>query len=447
MTLKTFLFKNEAVHGIKTPSDYLYIKILRFMLLVIGSWPRKEIGEPEPYYQEVFFKLFYLAVTTGCFSGAVTYIIIHNSELTFLETGHMYIIILMSIVDLSRVVTLTCSSKYRAVGKEFLTKIHLFFFKDRSKYAMKTHKMVHLLSHLFTLCLLTQMLFGLSLFNLIPMYNNYAAGRYKSVRLDNSTFEHSLYYYYPFNTSTEMRGYVIACIFHWIISYLCSTWFCMFDLFLSIMVFHLWGHFKILINLLNDFPKPSTSSSFTTENGYFISVEKYSQEELRQMYYLPSTDSKIYKYNVRCVWADAVHLLFVSSDKWLFAAPRMFTDDNPSSYALSAPHDNSDTATHTVTTPALMRYLPLTIILTQQLIQLSVIFELVGSESDKLKHAVYGVPWEAMDSKNRKVVAFFLMNVQEPVHLKALGVADVGVTSMAMILRTSVSYFTFLRSV
>nr|QNS36200.1 olfactory receptor 6 [Mythimna separata] len=52
-----------------------------------------------------------------------------------------------------------------------------------------------------------------------------------------------------------------------------------------------------------------------------------------------------------------------------------------------------------------------------------------------------------MDTKNRKVVAFFLMNVQEPVHVKALGVANVGVTTMAMILKTSVSYFTFLRSV
>uniref|UniRef100_A0AAU6NDM3 Odorant receptor n=1 Tax=Mythimna loreyi TaxID=667449 RepID=A0AAU6NDM3_9NEOP len=432
MTLKTFLFKNEAVHGIKTPSDYLYIKILRFMLLVIGSWPRKEIGEPEPYYQEVFFKLFYLAVTTGCFAGAVTYIIIHNSELTFLETGHMYIIILMSIVDLSRVVTLTCSSKYRAVGKEFLTKIHLFFFKDRSKYAMKTHKMVHLLSHLFTLCLLTQMLFGLSLFNLIPMYNNYAAGRYKSVRLDNSTFEHSLYYYYPFNTSTEMRGYVIACIFHWIISYLCSTWFCMFDLFLSIMVFHLWGHFKILINLLNDFPKPSTSSSFTTDNGYFIRVEKYSQEELRQ----------VSERLAECIIYHRQIVKFTNTMSDVFG-PMLFI------YYLF--HQTSGCLLllecSQMTTPALMRYLPLTIILTQQLIQLSVIFELVGSESDKLKHAVYGVPWEAMDSKNRKVVAFFLMNVQEPVHVKALGVADVGVTSMAMILKTSVSYFTFLRSV
>ena len=54
-------------------------------------------------------------------------------------------------------------------------------------------------------------------------------------------------------------------------------------------------------------------------------------------------------------------------------------------------------------------------------------------QSGKLKDAVYGVPWECMDMENRKVVTFFLMSVQEPVHVKALGVANVGVKSMAMV--------------
>ncbi|CAH1634886.1 unnamed protein product [Spodoptera littoralis] len=84
-----------------------------------------------------------------------------------------------------------------------------------------------------------------------------------------------------------------------------------------------------------------------------------------------------------------------------------------------------------MTAPALMRYLPLTLISTQQLIQLSVIFELVGSESEKLLSAVYSIPWECMDTSNRKFVSFFLMNAREPIHVKALGIANVGVMSMA----------------
>nr|AGY14579.2 putative odorant receptor [Sesamia inferens] len=431
MSLRKFLFENEPVIGITTPSDYKYIKILRFMLVIISSWPRKEIGEPESNYQAIFFKYFYLGITIACMFGGVSYVIIHMSELTFLEVGHMYIIILMNTVDMSRVITLTFSSKYRAVGKEFLTKIHLFFYKDRSEYAMKTHKMVHLVSHLFTLFLVSQMLAGLSLFNLIPMYSNFAAGRYSRGGTQNSTFEHSLYYPYPFNTSTDMKGYIVACIIHWSLSYLCSTWFCMFDLFLSLMVFHLWGHFKILINLLNDFPRPSSNSKLMLENGFELHAEKYSKEELLQV-------SERLK---ECINYHREIVSFTDTMSDVFG-PMLFV------YYLF--HQASGCLLllecSEMTAQALMRYLPLTIILTQQLIQLSVIFELVGSESEKLKDAVYGVPWECMDIKNRKVVAFFLMNVQEPVHVKALGVANVGVTSMAMILKTSMSYFTFLRS-
>ncbi|KAJ8728843.1 hypothetical protein PYW07_006539 [Mythimna separata] len=432
MNLKSFLFENEAVKGINTPSDYLYIRILRFMLLIVGSWPRKEIGEPEPYYQEVFLKLFYLTLTIIWMIGFISYVLLHISELSFLEVGHMYIVILMSIVDVSRVATLTCSTKYREVAKEFLTKMHLFFFKDRSKYAMKTHKMIHLLSHLFTLWLVMQIFSGLSLFNLIPMYNNYTAGRYKSGVVLNSTFEHSLYLPYPFNTSTEMKGYVFACILHWIISYLCSTWFGMFDLFLSLMVFQVWGHFKILINILNDFPQPSSASKFTMENGFVIRVEKYSKEELRQ----------VSQRLAECIIYHRKIVSFTHTMSDVFG-PMLFV------YYIF--HQTSGCLLllecSQMTTQALIRYVPLTLTLTQQLIQLSVIFELVGSESGKLKHAVYGLPWEFMDTKNRKIVAFFLMNVQEPVHVKALGVANVGVTTMAMILKTSVSYFAFLRSV
>ncbi|KAH9637515.1 hypothetical protein HF086_010926 [Spodoptera exigua] len=359
MKLKKFLFENEAVVGINSPSQYLYIKIVRFVLAIVGAWPKKEIGEPEPRYQTIMINTFYFGVVNAALFGSITYVYFHNSELSFLEVGHMYIVILMSAVDV----------KYRDLAKEFLTKLHLFYFKDRSPYAILTHKKVHLICHLFSLWLLSQMLTGLSLFNLIPMYTNYSSGRYASGGTQNATFEHSLYFPYPFNTSTDINGYIVACILHWLLSYFCATWFCMFDLFLSIMVFHLWGHFKILINSLDNFPKPSTQVSCTLEGGFIVNAEKFSKEEL----------VKVSRQLKECIdyHREIIH--------------------------------------RTV-------------------------------ESEKLKHAVYGLPWECMDANNRKVVAFFLMNVQEPVHIKALGVANVGVTSMAAILKTSMSYFTFLRS-
>lgn len=59
------------------------------------------------------------------------------------------------------------------------------------------------------------MVFGVIFFNLIPMYYNYTAGRYKPGGTQNSTFEHSLYYKYPFDTLTEVKGYIVANIINW----------------------------------------------------------------------------------------------------------------------------------------------------------------------------------------------------------------------------------------
>nr|QLF97422.1 olfactory receptor OR6 [Helicoverpa gelotopoeon] len=424
MSFKKFLFENEPVDGINGPSDYLYIKILRFTLDVIRSWPRKELGEPESARFTVFMKYFYLVLTIATVVGSILYVVVHVTELSFLEAGFMYLIILMSIVDALTVMSLTFSAKYRVLAKDFLTKIHLFYYKDRSKDAMEIHKKVHLISHLFSLWLLFQMLSGLSLFNLTPMYSNLAAGKYRRGGLGNTTFEHSLYYLYPFNTSTDVIGYVVACILHWIISYLCSTWFCMFNLFISLMVFNLWGHFKILIITLEEFPRPKSI-------GTLQSAYKYSQEELVD----------VAERLKDCINYHREIKNFTN---------RMSDVFGPMLLVYYSFHQASGCLLllecSVMTAQALIRYLPLTIILTQQLIQLSVVFELVGSESEKLKDAVYGVPWECMDTKNRRMVSFFLMNVQEPIHVKAMGIADVGVTTMAAILKTSMSYFTFLRS-
>lgn len=38
-----------------------------------------------------------------------------------------------------------------------------------------------------------------------------------------------------------------------------------------------------------------------------------------------------------------------------------------------------------------------------------------------------------MDIENRKMVAIFLMNVQKPIYVKALGLAQIGVTTMARV--------------
>nr|AEY84943.2 putative olfactory receptor 3 [Spodoptera litura] len=432
MGLKKFLFEDESVQGITAPTDYLYVKLLRMTLRIIATWPQTELGEKEPVYLNVFLKYFYLVATIGCQIGSYCYLRTYSDELTMMEAGHNYIMIMMTFIDISRITSLTFSTEYRKLCKEFFTKMHLFYFKDISEHAMATHKRVHLISHLFTLWLLFQMLFGVPLFNLVPMYYNYAAGRYKPGGTQNSTFEHSMYYQYPFDTLTEIKGYIVANIINWILSSLCVIWFCMCDLILLLMVFNIWGHLRMLTYTLNNFPRPSVETTITIDGGLTVTSAIYSDEE----------NVQIFRKLKECVDYHRRIVEFNSKVSDVFG-PMLII------YYLY--HQTSGCLLllecSQMTAPVLMRYLPLTIVCTRQLIQLSVIFELIGTESEKLPSAVYSVPWECMSISNKKFVIFFLMNVKEPIAVKPPGIANVGVTTMASILRTSLSYFTFLRSI
>ncbi|KAI8434205.1 hypothetical protein MSG28_012312 [Choristoneura fumiferana] len=68
-------------------------------------------------------------------------------------------------------------------------------------------------------------------------------------------------------------------------------------------------------------------------------------------------------------------------------------------------------------------------------------------QSEELINAVYELPWEYMNTSNRRTVMFFLYKVQTPMSLKAMKVVPVGIQTMAGILKTSLSYFMMLTTV
>nr|QIH28385.1 pheromone receptor OR5 [Mythimna separata] len=427
--IKKILLEDEAViNTYKSSSDFQYIKNLRFQLRAINAWPGDHFAGNQPKYK-ILINIVVCSLYTFCFISSIHYMKTNWGILSFYELGHMYIVLLMTVVSLSRLfLTLPQSTKYKNVGNLFLSKMHLIYFKDVSKYAMKTYKKINTISQLFTRFLTVQMFVGICLFNLIPMWTNYSSGKFKEKILYNSTYEHSLYLSIPpLKIYTHLDAYVFACLLYWFMSYVCSTSFCMLDLLLSLMVFNLWGHFKILLHDLETFPLPSNEVASSMN----VSTKLYSKEELGIIsqklkqcidYHRLISD---YTNNISETFGPMLFVYYVfhqvSGCLLLFECSQM-------------------------TAEALMRYLPLSVILFQQLIQLSVIFELIGSTSEKLKNAVYGVPWQYMDTNNRRVVAIFLFYVQEPIHVKALGVINVGVTTMATILKTSLSYFTVLRS-
>uniref|UniRef100_A0AAU6ND99 Odorant receptor n=1 Tax=Mythimna loreyi TaxID=667449 RepID=A0AAU6ND99_9NEOP len=429
--IKKILLEDEAVTAnYKNASDFKYMKSLRFNLNILNAWPGNKIeGNQSKYQILINFGVFLTSLI--CLCGSLHYMKINWNILSFYELGHMYIVLLMTVVEMSRIfLTLPQSTKYMNVGEVFLTKMHLIYFKDVSEYAKKTYRKINKISELYSLFLTVQMFVGMILFNVIPMWTNYSSGKFKERILHNSTYEHALYLSLPpLKIYTHIDAYVFAALLYCFMSYACSIAFCMLDLLLSLMIFNLWGHFKILLHDLKTFPLPSTEVVSTMNASVFTKM--YSEEESKIIFQKLKQCIDYHRLisdftdNISAAFGPMLFVYYVfhqvSGCLLLFECSQM-------------------------TAEALMRYLPLSVILFQQLIQLSVIFELIGSTSEKLKDAVYGVPWQYMDTKNRRIVTIFLYYVQEPIHVKALGVINVGVTTMATILKTSLSYFTVLRS-
>ncbi|KAJ8720749.1 hypothetical protein PYW08_006214 [Mythimna loreyi] len=430
---KKFLDDESVVCNATKVTDFRHIQIMRFHLNIANGWPGYEVEQKNPKYKNLYSAV-QIVLNQFCMSAGIKYLIL-NLDRSFFELGHMMITSLMGFVAFARILsTLPQRTKYRNLAASFLTKLHLLFFKDSSEYAMKTYKKVHFISQIFTMCVTLQMFAGIALFNCIPMWNNYASGKYKHRVLYNSTFDHTLYLAVPvLKIYTHMEAYVIGWIYNWVMSYLCSVAFCMLDLYLNLTIFNIWGHFQILLNDLATFPLPAAEVISLKNNRNANAIaEMYSEEESKQ----------IHKKLKHCIdyhrfikhWTNEMSeafgpILLVSYTFYQVSGCLLLLECSQ------------------MTTAALMRYLPLTIILFQQLIVASVIIELIGSTSEKLKDAVYGLPWQYMDTKNRRIVCIFLHNVQEPIQVKALGVLNVGVTTMATVLKTSLSYFTFLRSI
>ncbi|XP_061730031.1 uncharacterized protein LOC133534774 isoform X3 [Cydia pomonella] len=95
---------------------------------------------------------------------------------------------------------------------------------------------------------------------------------------------------------------------------------------------------------------------------------------------------------------------------------------------------------------AFTKYGPLTVTIFGQLIIISTIFEIVNTKSELLATTAYSMPWECMNVSNRRSVCILLRRLQRPIAVRALGVTAVNVQTMSTILKTSFSYFTFLRT-
>nr|WCC57532.1 odorant receptor 15 [Papilio memnon] len=195
---------------------------------------------------------------------------------------------------------------------------------------------------------------------------------------------------------------------------------CINELFISLIAIHLWGHFKILENNLINFPRPIINQSILYNEEESIAVKNLLVKYMNQHKMATDFLSKTVKVFGPTM---CLYYLFQQISECIVLCEICKLD-----------------------TEALGKYGILTLVIFQQLIQISVVYEIMSSMNEKIVNAVYNLPWENMNVENQKIV-FFLQNVQIPFNLRALDMVPIGAQTMVTIIRTSFSYFIMLRTI
>ncbi|NP_001106227.1 olfactory receptor 7 [Bombyx mori] len=403
----------EKVNNVE---EFTYMKFLKSFCKIMDFWPERE----EKNSKTRIFRLRYILVLQFCFTlvAGVLYLKNNFGKKTFYDLGHTIITVVMNVVSVSRLI-LRCFKKYDVVGQQFINKIHLYHFRNDSEYSMKTYKAVHKISNNMTYIFSFSIFVCVVTFNLNPVFNNIGSGAYKNPRPDNVTLQQCVYYALPFDYTGDFKWYMLVAIFNVQKTFFCTSLFILFDLLLSMMIIHLWGHIRIFIHNLNHIPAPRNSLEYTREERQEV-------------------DNTLKK----CIQHHTLIIGFVRimSETYGLAVLIYYAFQQVVGCLLLLQCSRLDLKTIT-------RFGFLTTMVNQQLIQISVIFELLGYMNDKLQEAVYCVPWEYMDTSHRKMVYMMFRQSQIPLQLKAMNMLSIGVKTMASILKTSVTYYLMLKTI
>nr|AST36376.1 putative odorant receptor OR5 [Cydia nigricana] len=412
-SVKIWFDDSDAKH----PLEFNYVRQLIFLLNAIGSWPHNQFGRDRLHIVYSIYNVFLIGVAITISSAAAGYIWFNRETISFSFMGHVILCILLETLYLQRLLT-SRTQKYGETVKDLLLQFHLFYFQNRSQYASKLFKKVQIISKIFTIYVTCHILTGVGLFTFMPWYNNYRSGMFGPDPPVNKTFEHSLYFYcFTDKVYTTLKGYWILFFFNIPTSFHTSSGLLTFDLLLSITVFQILGHLKIMKHDLLSIP--STRDLYSREENMRV------RKTLKGII---DHHNLIIKFVDKCSDAFSNYLFMFYM---LMQLLTIVVTLEVTAY----------------TADALAKYGPLTVAIYQPLIQISILFEMISTQSEKLVEAIYQIPWECMDTSNRRTVMIFLHRAQTPVALKAAKMVPVGVMTMTAILKTTFSYYMLLNAV
>nr|AST36378.1 putative odorant receptor OR7 [Cydia nigricana] len=414
-----------AKHSRERVLDLDYMRVIRLCLDTAAHWPNEQFGPKtmrtrilSMYHKSMLTLLIYAEIS------ALFLVRVRMKTHDYIDLGQDYLSILMSVVMITRM-TLILQEKYGLLIKNFVSKFHLLKHKHDSEFAAKENHRINRICRIATLVIMIECFMGQVMFNVVPIYVNIKAGLFtdRAHRPPNVTFVHSVNYYFIIDQYNDAIGYTIVSFLNAYISYICGVSFCGLDLLIYIIVFHILGHINILVDKMRNFPRPKSLPDESEES----SNKKYNEEAFETLKNLIQHDQLIKEFlkdtSETFGITLCICLLFHQVSGCI-----LLLEISP------------------MTAEALTRYGPLILVLYNQLIQMSVIFELISAKCNTLSDEAYELPWELMDTKNRKTMLLFLLNVQRPRGLKACGLVSVGVLTMSQILKTSISYFLILRT-
>ncbi|XP_063838029.1 uncharacterized protein LOC135087121 [Ostrinia nubilalis] len=418
------LFRRE-----KSPIALDYFKMIRTFMVAPGAWPAEIFGEKLSVLV-IYHRATLPYHTSLIVVGELYYIWTHMDELGFLDLGHMVITTLLGILTAVRSI-LPQLQNYHKLLLRFINEMHLLHFKNKGAYYRKMNDTIDRFSSYYTKFSVVLIFMAIIMFNFAPLVNNIT--NVFIFETENYTLEFSLNYQYPGFNPTDY--FTTTSIYNVYLSYNCAMMVSGLDLILFIIIFQIIGHVYILRYNLENFPWPKNKVVFKLGD-----ISKYKINESITSEMFDAEENK----EVRLKLAECIehHKLIIG-----------FTDDLS---ALFGPILAFNYLFHLICCSLLLlecskggysemiRYGSLTILIYFQLIQMSVIFEMLGSETEKLPDSAYFLPWECMDTSNRRTACIMLHKMQYKISLKALGLAAVGVSTMTGILKTTFSYYAFL---
>nr|WEG72097.1 odorant-receptor-6.2 [Grapholita molesta] len=400
-----------------------YMRLIRFLLNTLGQWPNRMLGDESRLASWLLvYNYTALGICTLCGFNLMLYAKMNVKKLPFIDAGQCYTNLFLDMLYIQRS-TLSLQKKYCSVVKEFILKFHLMHHEDKNSFAAQEYRRINKICKIGSIVYLVEVTCGILGYNLVPLYQNYNAGMFNEIKPENKTFIHSIYFVLPFDYSTDTTGYFIVFCFNFIASYWVPSAMCYYDFFVFIILFHVSGHLNIVINTMINFPRLS---------GDVGKQPKEIMEEYNKAAFIQLKDVIQHYQVIKEFMTEMGEALDFTLCTYLAFHQLMCC-----LLLLEC---------STLEPEAMVKYGMLTFYVFEQCILMSVIFEHINVKSESLGDRVYSLPWEQMDVKNRKILLMLLRNVQNPLALKAGGMVPVGVRTMSSIMRTSCSYFLFLKT-